>query len=197
MSALADQKVSAAPPPGTKPSRARRIVRWTEHFLAIIGLCFIVYHLCFELTVMTSDSMAPTLNGTSYENGDRILLEKVSCRFRTPKRWEIYFYYDTDGNPVAKRVVGLPGERISIRTNGVCINGAPLTRPKALQPIRYYGYGSLANGREVDCGQGYFMLGDSSSDSYDSRYTGLVTKERFRGRVWCILSPRAHAGLVR
>ena len=165
--------------------------------MAIIGLCFIIYHICFELTAMTSDSMAPTLNGTSYATGDRILLEKISGRFRAPKRWEIYFYYDTEGNPVAKRVVGLPGERISIRTNGICINGTALSRPKDLERVKYYDYGSLANGREVECGQGYFMLGDSSRDSFDSRYTGLVTKERFRGRVWCIVSPRAHAGFVK
>jgi signal peptidase I len=188
--------ISAANAFQVKPDRVRKMVQWTERFLAIIGLCFIIWHLCFELTVMTSASMAPTLNGTSYENGDRILLEKLSCRFRTPKRWEIYFYYDTDGNPVAKRVVGLPGERISIRTNAVCINGSPLSRPEARRPVSYYGYGSLANGQEVECGQGYFMLGDSSIDSYDSRYTGVVTRERFRGRVWCIIAPRAHVGFV-
>ena len=187
----------AASGPRGKTCRFRRIIQWAEHLLAIIGLCFIIYHICFELTAMTSDSMAPTLNGTSYATGDRILVEKISGRFRAPKRWEIYFYYDTEGNPVAKIVVGLPGERISIRTNGICINGTALSRPKELQPVKYYDYGSLANGREVECGQGYFMLGDSSRDSFDSRYTGLVTKERFRGRVWCIVSPRAHAGFVK
>src|SRR2546426_5638016 len=107
--------------PGTHPGPARsttgKILRWLEHLLATVGLCFILYHLAFELTAMTSDSMSPTLQGTSYENGDRILLEKVSKWFRTPKRWQIYFYYDTDGNPVAKRIVGLPGEKISIKNN--------------------------------------------------------------------------------
>jgi signal peptidase I len=145
---------------------------------------------------MTSDSMAPTLNGTSYQNGDRILLEKITGRLRAPKRWEIYFYYDSDGNPVAKRVVGLPGEAISVKNKEIYINGTPLTKPKKLQSINYFGYGTLAGGRQVNCGQGYFMLGDASVDSYDSRYTGVVTKERFRGRVLCIVSPRAHAGFV-
>ena len=196
MSAPANQMVPVETTPAAKPGCARRIIRWAERLLAIIGLCFVVYHLCFELTVMTSDSMAPTLNGTSYQNGDRILLEKITGRLRAPKRWEIYFYYDTEGNPVAKRVVGLPGEEISIRSNQIYINGRPLTRPKELQSIKYFGYGSLLDGRHVDCGQGYFMLGDASVDSHDSRYTGPVTRERFRGRVLCIVSPRAHAGFV-
>jgi signal peptidase I len=140
--------------------------------------------------------MAPALNGTAYENGDSVLLEKVTGRFRAPRRWEVYFFYDSEGNAVAKRVVGLPGEKIAIRTNEIYINGIPLQRPKNLETNRYFGYGSLRSGREVDCGTGYFMLGDASEDSYDSRFTGLVTRDRFRGRVCCILWPFAHAGFV-
>ena len=180
-----------------KPRQARRILRWVEHALACTGLCFIIYHLCFEFTVMTSDSMAPALSGTRYENGDSVLLEKVTGRFQAPRRWEIYSYYDSEGNRVAKRVVGLPGERIAIKNNVIYINGIPLARPTHLQTNKYFDYGTLANKREVDCGKGYFMLGDSSADSFDSRYTGIVTRDRFRGRAWCILWPAAHAGFVK
>src|SRR5262245_48595295 len=88
----------------------RKLIKWTERSFAVLGVCFLIYHVCFELTAMTSNSMAPTLRGTSYKDGDRILIEKVSGRFRLPKRWEIYFYYNADGIPVAKRIVGLPGE---------------------------------------------------------------------------------------
>jgi len=178
-------------------SHYRKLFRWVEGLLAGVGLCFIVYQLAFESTVMTSDSMAPTLQGTTYENGDHILLEKVSGYFCGPKRWEIYFYYDGEGTPVAKRIVGLPGEKISIRDNQVYVNGVELRRPEALRSIKYFGQGNLAKGREVDCGDGYFMLGDASADSYDSRYTGVVTGTRFRGRVWCVISPRDHMGFVR
>jgi signal peptidase I len=173
------------------------MLRWGEHLFACIGVCFVLYHLAFESTVMTSDSMAPTLQGTSYENGDRILLEKVSGYFRAPRRWEIYFYYNSEGTPVAKRVVGLPGERISIRKNRIYINGTELEPPGQLREIKYYDYGELANGREVDCGHAYFMLGDASADSFDSRFTGLVMKNQFRGRAWLIAWPRAHFGFVR
>jgi signal peptidase I len=180
-----------------RPFRVRWICRWAERLLACVGLCFIVYHVCFESTVMISDSMAPALNGTAYENGDSVLLEKITGWFRAPHRWEIYFFYDSEGTAVAKRVVGLPGEKIAIKKNEIYINGVPLPRPQNLRTNKYFDYGSLANGREVDCGTGYFMLGDSSVDSLDSRYTGLVTRDRFRGRAWCILWPFAHAGFVK
>jgi len=57
-----------------------------------------------------------------------------------------------------------------------------------------YAYGNLANGREVNCENGCFMLGDASIDSQDSRYTGVVTKDRFRGRVWCVVAPAERRG---
>src|SRR5690242_17558368 len=63
-----------------------KALRWVEHFLAVVGLCFIVYTLCFQMIVMTSDSMKPTLQGTSYENGDRVLVEKVTKHWRSPRR---------------------------------------------------------------------------------------------------------------
>ena len=133
--------------------------------------------------------MAPTLRGTSYQNGDRILVEKVTGLWRAPKRWEIYFLYDAEGTPVAKRVIGLPGEKVSVKDNRVCINGREIQTPLRVQSLKYYARGNLVGGREVDCGEGFFVMGDDSKDSWDSRYLGPVSKTQFRGRAWCILSP--------
>ena len=164
--------------------------------VAVVGICFIIYHLCFEFTVMTSGSMGPTLKGESYEDGDRILVEKVTGWFRRPKRWEIYTFYNNDGTFVAKRIVGLPGETISIKENRVCINGNEIKVPASLSSLKYYPVGNLSRGREVNCGDGYFVLGDDSKDSYDSRFEGPVRGARFLGRVCCIMAPSDRAGLV-
>jgi signal peptidase I len=175
----------------------RQLLRWTERFLAVVGLCFIVWHLCFELLVMTSDSMAPTLRGSSYENGDRIVVEKVTRHIRSPRRWEIYFFYNSEGVPVAKRIVGLPGERISVKQNQIWINGQEVARPAELKGLEYYADGNLHADREVDCGEGFFVMGDDSRDSWDSRYLGPVTAEQFQGRVWCVVWPFSRLGFVR
>ena len=190
----AETKATTNPPGAKRP--VRTFLRWLERLLALIGLMFIIYHLGFDTIAMTSDSMAPALQGTSYENGDRVLLEKVSGQFRAPKRWEIYAYHDDDGIPVAKRVVGLPGEKIAIRTNQLFINGTALSLPTELKGIKYFATGQLRNGREVECTNGYFMLGDDSRDSYDSRFTGTVSKERFEGRALCVVWPVERVGFV-
>jgi signal peptidase I len=177
--------------------RGRKLLRWLERMLAVIGLFFIIYHLGFELTVMTSESMAPTLKGSNSDNGDRILVEKVSGWFRNPRRWEVYFLYDAEGTAVAKRIVGLPGERISIKDNHLLVNGIQVPMPQGFHSQKYYPVGNLARGNEVECGEGFFVLGDDSQDSYDSRYLGPVLKKQFKGRVWCILSPSSRRGFVK
>jgi signal peptidase I len=194
-----DDKVNTASVTVVRPvrrQRVHRLLRWAEHLLAAIGLCFLVYHLCFEITVMTTDSMAPTLLGISYDNGDRILVEKITRRFRPPKRWEIYFFYNEEGTAVAKRVVGLPGEKVSIKNKCICINGVPIDLPARLKDRKYYPFGNLSAGREVDCGPGYYLLGDDSRDSYDSRFIGPIKRHQLRGRVWCILYPFSRFGFL-
>lgn len=191
----AQPRVSSARPAGR--SKLRRALRWLEHVFAIVGVCFVASHFLFEYEVMVSDSMSPALKGTAPENGDRVLVEKVTPHFRAPHRWDIYYFYDSEGTPVAKRVLGLPGERISVRNNKVCINGVELAYPDHLKSLKHYALGDLITGREIDCGAGYFMLGDNSIDSWDSRFLGAVRPERFIGRVWLIIGPRSRFGFAK
>jgi len=194
--AVSDAVPQSSPTPAPRRAWWRRIPRFAERVLAVVGLTMIVYHTCFELSVMVSPSMAPALKGTSRENGDWILTEKVSYRCRPPRRWEVVAFYNLDGIPVMKRVVGLPGETLSIREKWIAVNGKPVDRPAALRGQVYYGYGNLSDGTPVECGQGYFVMGDDSIDSQDSRYEGPVRGERIRGRVWLIVWPFSRARFV-
>jgi signal peptidase I len=145
---------------------------------------------------MTSESMAPTFRGTSYSSGDRLLVEKVSGWFHPPQRWRVYFFYDAEGTPVTKRIVGLPGEKVSLKDNRIYINGKEVQRPKELESMVYYGYGNLAGSREVDCCNGYFYVGDDSRDSFDSRFLGPIARDHFRGRVCAIVWPPSRIRVI-
>jgi signal peptidase I len=143
--------------------------------------------------------MAPTLEGESVDDGDWVLSEKVSYRFRSPRRWEVISYPQRGGVWVMKRVVGLPEERISLsyEEKWVLIDGSPLSRPSDLEFLEYYSYGNLRKGRSVVCEEGYFVFGDFSRDSQDSRFEGVVPPERIRGRAWLIVWPLSRFGFVR
>jgi len=175
----------------------RQKMQYFERALAILGSLLILWHGLFHSSRIVSPSMQPTLVGTSYDNGDRVITEKISYLLRTPRRWEVIAFRRDDGTINMKRIAAVPGETISMKLDGtVIINGQPVPLPKSLSHIAYYPIARLFPGREVKCEDGYFVLGDDSKDSDDSRYEGLVRPDRIIGRSWIIVSPRSRLGFV-
>ncbi len=174
----------------------RRPLRLGEHVFAGIGLVLVLYHCGFDLSRMVSGSMSPTLQGTGRDDGDWVLSEKLSYRLRDPHRWELVEFTNTDGVQVMKRVVGLPGEAVSLKERQVAVNGAVAPRPASLREVEYWTYGNLYGGRSVECGGGYYVLGDDSKDSQDSRYEGPVSPDHIIGRPWLIVWPPSRIGFV-
>jgi len=172
------------------------VFRWSRNVFAIVGFVFVVFKLCFELTVVVSESMSPTLQGSSYEAGDWVLTEKVTYRFRDPRRWEVIACRQNDGTRVMKRVAGLPGEYVSMRKHTVLIDGKPVEQPVELSHIEYLACGNIHRGRVAPCGDGYYVLGDLSWDSNDSRFEGPVPKERVRGRPLAVVWPPSRVGWI-
>jgi signal peptidase I len=140
--------------------------------------------------------MAPTLQGIGAFGGDWVLTEKVTYWFRNPRRWEIVRFLQRDGYTVMKRVAGLPDETVGINDFHVQIDGRELPFPDQLSFIKYYDYGNIGRDRTVKCDGGYFVLGDDSVDSLDSRYEGVLPSNRVQGRVWMILWPPKRIGFV-
>lgn len=176
---------------------ARRLLHAGECVLAMIGAANLIYLCCFDLSVITSSSMAPTLKGTSIKNGDHVLAERVSFWFRDPWRWEVIMYFSPEGTRVMKRVVGLPGETISLPREGeLLIGGERVMPPDANSKYWYAPQGNLTQGRSVSCGDGYYLLGDSTSDSDDSRFNGPLPADKVAGRAWLIVWPWERMGFV-
>ena len=162
----------------------------------MIGLLVVLYVLFFDLSRIVSPSMSPTLKGTSIDNGDRILTEKITYRFRRPRRFEVITFLNNDGIRVMKRVIGLPGETVQQEGNGpLLIDGEPIEMPPTVDQ-KYLRYGNLADGKPVLCGDGYYVLGDYTRDSDDSRFNGPVAPHRIIGRAWLIVSPWSRSGWV-
>jgi signal peptidase I len=179
------------------PRLVRVALRWTERGLAIFGGLVVLSWLTIDTSVIISQSMSPTLQGTNVDTGDRVLTEKVSFRFRKPRRWEVITFVDKSGQKVMKRVVGLPGESVQMREPRVLlIDGQPIDCPPTFER-RYLQFGNLADGKPVPCGTGYYVLGDYLQDSEDSRFEGPVPPGRIIGRAWLIYRPWPRFGWVR
>jgi len=111
---------------------------------------------------------------------------------RVPKRGEVvvFVYPEDKKKDFIKRLVGLPGETIEIKSGTIYINDRPVEEP-IFKRIYYYNRGDFAaEGQKItipkDC---YFVLGDNSNSSKDSRYWGFVPKENLLGLAWVVYWP--------
>ena len=156
-------------------------------------------------------AMEPTLMGASQGSPDHIIVDRVSYLISQPKRGDLVVFRTTGitGIPAdtfyVKRLVGLPGERIEIRNGRVFADGKQLDEASGVPPITYTsprrGGGSLPtlNGSDsyVVPEKKFFMLGDNSGNSYDSRYWGCVPQENIYGKVARIYYPFSRIGVPR
>ncbi|MBO6257304.1 signal peptidase I [bacterium] len=198
---------------------------WGETVSTIIFVVVMVILIRFfigEIRWIPSGSMHPTLL-----EGDRIVVERFSRFFTTPKRGDIMVFYPPSTKlskkPVPlisrltgilckdvayiKRVVGLPGDKIEIKFENdgaayVYINDKkykedyiksayeyPLCAPVKIQKELFF------DDRIMKCGpfklgsDEFFMMGDNRGNSQDSRYWGVLKKDRFIGRAVFLFWP--------
>ena len=135
-----------------------------------------------------SGSMRPTLI-----EGDRILVSKFIYHFRPPRRGDIvvFRYPENPKRPFIKRLVALGGETIELRDGNIFINGQLVHDAEIFRTNRYYNQGTYgAPHQVVRVPEGtYYVLGDNSASSHDSRWWGFVPKRLVIGEAVCIIWP--------
>jgi signal peptidase I len=148
-----------------------------------------------------SGSMEPTL-----QIGDRILVNKLSYHLHGVDRGDIVVFSrppaencgGPEVNDLVKRVIGLPGDVISLSGGYVYIDGKRLDEswlPTSEQGVTSAGpagtASDLAHPYRIPAND-YFVMGDNRTDSCDSRYWGPISKSLIVGkvevRVWPISS---------
>lgn len=140
--------------------------------------------------IVDGDSMHPT-----FENLDYLIIDEFLYYFRAPERGDvIVFRYP--GNPSVfyiKRVIGLPGETVSINHGAIDITTAngekfALEEPYIVNEDATYTKNVSLNPNE------YFVLGDNRPNSSDSRIWGPLPARDIIGRVDLRLLPIQEAG---
>ncbi len=165
------------------------------YFLAVIAATFILNSFVITRDVVLGDSMADTLN-----DGDVVMLDLISYRFSSPKRWDLVVFPapDRPDSYMVKRIVGLPGETVRIDEEGnLFINERQQNDSHATEITEDPG---LASGRGVTLASDeFFVLGDNRNHSMDSRSPQVrnVKKEKIRGRVFLRILPFKDFGKVK
>ncbi len=125
--------------------------------------------------------MEPTLR-----DGQYLMVNKLAYRLGDPSRGDIVvFPSPQDGKrALIKRVIGLPGEEISIVAGEVYINGARLSEPYVVLSHGMSSFGPLV----LKAGE-YLVMGDNRTNSNDSRNFGPVSEQALIGKAWFSLWP--------
>lgn len=122
-----------------------------------------------------------------FHDGDYLLIDELSYYFRTPERGEVVvFRYPNDQKSFyIKRIIGLPGEIVTIRDGSVSVNGG---REMVLNESYILNNSTTGGTRAVLGPDEYFVLGDNRSFSFDSRSWGSLSKDKIVGvvrfRLW-------------
>lgn len=178
--------------PPKPTSRSRWLVEGLSIVLVALVFAFLLRTYVVQTFYIPSGSMIPTL-----DIGDRILVNKLSYRFHSVHEGDIVVFSHpplehcgTKIEDLVKRVIGLPGQTISLSNGAVFINGKKLPEPwlpnspnsltlPGPDPQEPF---SLAQPYKVPANE-YFMMGDNRTGSCDSRWWGPVPKSLIIGKV--------------
>lgn len=168
--------------------KTKAIVReYTESILIALVLALIVRTFVVQAFKIPTGSMRPTLI-----EGDRILVNKFIYRFREPEPGDIivFKYPEDPKRDFIKRLVAKGGQEVEIRDGQLFVDGTALEEDGFEQ--RYY-YNQGPYGKE---GEGilvpdsdFFVLGDNSASSRDSRYWGFVPRRYLVGKAFFLYWP--------
>jgi signal peptidase I len=133
-----------------------------------------------------SISMEPNL-----EPGQYVLVDKVSYLFIPPQRGDVvvFQYPLATEKDYIKRIIGLPGEVVTIANGVVSVNGQPLEEPYIAAPPNYASTWTLGPDQ-------YFVLGDNRNSSSDSHVWGPLEREYLIGKTLLIYWPPPVWGLL-
>lgn len=177
-----------------KHSIIKNILLWTFQILVVILFAYVLVYFFGQSRTNIGQSMDVTLSG-----GDTVLMDTLIYQVGSPKRGDVIAFKPNGsgtGHSSIKRVIGLPGETIQIKDGMIYIDGEVYLEKKSYPVITNPGMASdgitLGN-------QEYFVLGDNRNNSVDSRFAdvGTVKASYIEGKVWFVLSPSEHRGLVK
>jgi len=163
---------------------------WLRDLILSVLLAFIVIVFLYQPVQVEGTSMMPRL-----ENHQRIFINKFVYRFDPIERGDVVvFRYPLDlSKSYIKRVIGLPGDEVSIRDGHVLLNGKPLSEPYV--PPSYLDDQSYPAVRVEP--NHYYVLGDHRSSSNDSRVWGTVDRRYIYGKAVFVYWPLSQAGWVK
>ena len=160
------------------PSMMEELWEYVKMIVFVVVIVFIINNVLLINARIPSESMEKTIM-----SGDRIFGNRLAYMTKDPERFDIVIFKfpDDESQLFIKRVIGLPGETVTIKDGKVYINDSeePLDDSFVAEtPVGDFGPYKVPEGS-------YFMLGDNRNHSRDSRYwiNSFVEKDKILGKA--------------
>jgi signal peptidase I len=183
---LTPDVAAPAGPAGLAPSRGKPLWRSLIEVLLAIGFVIALFNALAVTVRVENDDMSPILRP-----GQQLLVSRIPYRLTLPRRGDIVVVHSRiDPTQLqARRVIGLPGDRISIKGVQVSLDGQPLPEPYLPEGQERLGVNPLTTGQYVVPDNRYFLLNDNRAALEDSRSYGMVSPDEIVGRAWLVYWP--------
>ncbi len=175
----------SSPPPGSPqiPGLAsRRSHRMLKTIIALVLIFLFFFTALFSVQTFQVDghAMEPTLKA-----GEQVLVNKLAYLFHEPTRGDVVvFHYPLDpSREFIERIIGIPGDTVTITGDQVFVDGVLLHEPYISQPV---------NPKSLPVTLGtdqFFVMGDNRPASSDSRDWGPVPRSLIIGKAMLVLWP--------
>jgi signal peptidase I len=180
----------------TETSKSK-IWEWTKAIILAVGLAMIIRFFLFEPYLVEGSSMDPTL-----KDGDRLFVNKTLQFIGEIEKGDIVIIDGKEENiRYVKRIIGLPGDKVSAENGSVYVNGKKIEEPyleSNEEDAEQMGMLLTNDFEEIVVPEGsYFVMGDNRLNSMDSRNgLGLIESDRILGKSEFIFFPFSHLSKI-
>lgn len=165
----------------------RGFLREALIIIIVAIVVFVVSRTAIQSFVVIGSSMEP-----SFEEGQRLLINKAIYHFREPQRGEVIVFHPPTSQQTdyIKRIIALPGDTVEIKEGAVYVNGSELYEPYIEDPPGY-----TFDEKEIPANN-YFVLGDNRNNSNDSHNDWTVKRKDIIGKAWLSIWPPREWGFA-
>lgn len=176
--------VNRAPQSRTNVVQRAHLMREVIEVIIFVVLVFLIVHFALAVRTIVDPKMSPAL-----KQGQWVAINQIAYIFGTPSRGELVLMADpsNNSNVMIRRVIGLPGDTITLTATTVAVNGVTLT-----ESYVQANPGVPANpvvGNFTVPKDSFYVLGDNRTEADDSRQFGTVPRQNISGKALAVYWP--------
>jgi signal peptidase I len=176
--------VNRAPHSRTNVVQRAHLMREVIEVIIFVVLVFLIVHFALAVRTIVDPKMSPAL-----KQGQWVAINQMAYIFGTPSRGELVLMADpsNNSNVMIRRVIGLPGDTVTLTATTIAVNGVTLT-----EPYVQANPGVPANpvvGNFTVPKDSFYVLGDNRTEADDSRQFGIVPRQNISGKALAVYWP--------